>query len=82
VALDVSLARPHDREAGDNDELLRPAVEASLHEVSSLYQTVGCLQDLEVAQGHYLVVVEDVAQFPVHLIDIGLLHFLRGHNSR
>src|SRR3712207_9505235 len=59
VALDVPLARPHDREAGDKDELLRTAVEAPLLEASGLDEIVGRLQDVEVVPGHHLVRSEE-----------------------
>src|SRR3712207_9249122 len=44
VTLDVPLARPHDREAGDEDELFGLAVESPRLEVGRLDEAVGRLQ--------------------------------------
>jgi hypothetical protein len=80
VAQYVPLARPHHREPSNKDELLGFAVEPPLFQVGCLYDAVGGLQYHVVLGCHDLAVVEGVAPFAHHLIDVGLLLPLARHS--
>jgi len=81
VALDVPLARAHDGQADDEDQFLRPAVEASLREVRGVHQFVRGLDEVKILLHGYFVVIEDVAALGGHHVDVRLLFLLSRHAS-
>jgi hypothetical protein len=72
VTLDVPLGGPHRGERRDEDELLGAPVEQAIVKVRASHEVVGRLQDGEVVLGHDLVVVQDVASGPRHIVDVRL----------